>query len=275
MKTRTWMLGMSVCAGLTSALPGWAGNDRLMALKQAELVACRALVESVYGVKVRTTSEVKDLVNGVFEGTAESKTIGTLRGYTLDKVFDDEKGVAKVTASITLKKVGEITGITFSEPEKEIRRIGFSTIKAEMKGAISALRAAELDAYGQLAEQIIGMEVEGKSTVRNMVLQSDSVTAKVVAALFMTEMVDYGWNKEGDAHITLQINTDEIAKILGEKLTTTGVVKVTGTGAAVNNYKGAKEADAVTPAAESTRAPAPPKAKEDPMPPAVPAAKTR
>ena len=103
MKTRNLALGVGLLLGLVSAPSGWAGNDRLMAIKQAEIVACRALVESVYGVKVRTTSEVKDLVNGIFEGSADTKTVGTLRGYKLDKVFDEEKGVAKVTASITLK----------------------------------------------------------------------------------------------------------------------------------------------------------------------------
>ena len=277
MKTRTLGFGFGLLLGVASALPVWAGNDRLMAIKQAEVVACRALVESVYGVKVRTNSEVKDLVNGIFEGSAETKTIGTLRGYKLDKVFDEEKGVAKVAASITLKQVGELTGMTFPNPDKEIRRIGFSTVRAEMKGAISALRAAELDAYGQLAEQIVGMEVEGKSSVRNMVLQSDSIKARVVAALFMTEMVDYGWNKDGDAHITMQIDTDDVAKMIGEKLSVSGVVKVTGNGAAVNDYKGAREADgAAASSTEPPRVSARPEVKKDePMPPAMPTAKKR
>lgn len=275
MKTRNLALGVGLLLGLVSAPSGWAGNDRLMAIKQAEIVACRALVESVYGVKVRTTSEVKDLVNGIFEGSADTKTVGTLRGYKLDKVFDEEKGVAKVTASITLKQVADLTGMTFPNPDKEIRRIGFSTVRAEMKGAVSALRAAELDAYAQLAEQIVGMEVEGRSTVRNMVLQSDSIKAKVVAALFMTEMADYGWNKDGDAHITLRINTDDVAKILGEKLTASGVVEVTGNGAAVNDYKGAREASGtVATGTEPPRVtPRPEIKKEDPMPPSPPAAK--
>ena len=275
MKTRNWSLGVGLLLGLVSSLSAWAGNDRLMAIKQAEVVACRALVESVYGVKVRTNSEVKDLVNGIFEGSADTKTVGTLRGYKLDKVFDEGKGVAKVTATITLKQVADLTGMTFPNPDKEIRRIGFSTVRAEMKGAISALRAAELDAYAQLAEQIIGMEVEGKSTVRNMVLQSDSIKAKVVAALFMTEMVDYGWNKDGDAHITLRINTDDVAKILGEKLNVSGVVEVTGNGAAVNDYKGAREADGSAAAgSEPPRVPVQPEVKkEEPMPPAPPAKK--
>ncbi len=266
MKTGTLVFGVILFLGLVSAPPVWAGNDNLMAIKQAELVACRALVESVYGVKVRSSSEVKDLVNGIFEGSAETKTMGTLRGYKLDKVFDEEKGVAKVTATITLKQVGELTGMSFPNPDKEIRRIGFSTIRPEMKGAISALRAAELDAYGQLAEQIVGMEVEGKSSVHNMVLQSDAIKAKVVAALFMTEMVSYGWNKNGNAYITLRINVDDVATILGEKLNVSGVVEATGNGAAVNDYKGVPDADG------SVQKKA---VKEEPMPPAAPAAKKR
>ncbi len=275
MKTSTLGLGIGLLLGMASAVPAFGGNERLMAIKQAEVVACRALVESVYGVKVRATSEVKDLVNGIFEGSAESKTIGTLRGFKLDKVFDKEKGVAKVTASITLKQVGELTNITFANPDKEIRRIGFSTVRADMKGPISALRAAELDAYAQLAERIVGMEVEGKSTVKNMVLQSDNIKSKVVAALFMTEMADYGWNKEGDAHITLKIDMDDVAKILGEKLTTTGVVEVTGNGAAVNDYKGAKESNPPAAKGASSTTAVPEAKKDEPMPPSVPAAANR
>ena len=267
MKMRTLVLGVVLFLGLVSAPRVWAGNDSLMAIKQAEIVACRALVESVYGVKVRSSSEVKDLVNGIFEGSAETKTVGTLRGYKLDKVFDEEKGVAKVTATITLKQVGELTGMSFPNPDKEIRRIGFSTIRPEMKGAISALRAAELDAYGQLAEQIVGMEVEGKSSVHNMVLQSDAIKAKVVAALFMTEMVSYGWTKNGNAYITLRINVDDVSAILGEKLNVSGVVEATGNGAAVNDYKGIRDADA--PPVQSKVE------KADPMPPTVPVSKKR
>jgi hypothetical protein len=275
MRTKTWMLGGALLVGLASVQPAEAGNDRLMAIKQAEIVACRALVESVYGVKVRANSEVKDLVNGIFEGSAETKTKGTLRGYKLDKVFDEKKGVAKVTASISLKQVSDCTGMSFPNPDKEIRRIGFSTIRAEMKGAISALRAAELDAYGQLAEQIVGMDVEGKSSVRNMVLQSDTIKAKVVAALFLTEMADYGWQKNGDAYITLRINVDDVAKILGEKLNVSGMVEATGNGAAVNDYKGAAEAEGS--AAAAAEAPRPATSakveKDEPMPPAVPVTK--
>lgn len=263
MNKRSLFLGSILFFGFAAASPVWAGNDSLMAVKQAEIVACRALVESVYGVKVRSSSEVKDLVNGIFEGSAETKTVGTLRGYKLDKVFDEERGVAKVTATISLQQVGELTGMTFPNPEKEIRRIGFSTIRADMKGSISALRAAELDAYGQLAEQIVGMDVEGKSSVRNMILQSDSIKAKVVAALFMTEMVSYGWSKDGNAYITLRINVDDVAMILGEKLSVSGVIEATGNGAAVNDYKNLRDADAS------------PKKIDEPMPPSLPVSKKK
>ena len=240
MKTMTCKFGVGLLVGMITALPVLAGNDKLMATKQAELVACRGLVESIYGVKVSSSSEVKDLVNGIFEGSADSKTIGTLRGYKLDEMFDEEKGVARVTASITMKQVGELTGLTFPDPEKEIRRVGFSTVRADRRGSIRALRAAELDAYSRLAERILGLNLESKSSVRNMVLQSDTIKAKVVASLFFSEMVGYGWDKDGNAHMTIKINLDDLAKILGQKPVTTGVVEVTGNGAAIDNYEGAK-----------------------------------
>lgn len=264
MKTQTLGLGFGLVLGLTAALPVLAGNERLMVEEMARTAAVRGLVESVHGVKVRTTSEVKDLVHGIFDASAETKTVGTLSGHDPVVVkYDEATGVAKATATITLKNVKEFAGMAFPNPDKKIQRIGFSTVRPEMKPAILALRAAEIDAYAKLAEQIFGMEVEGKSTVRNMVLQSDSIKSKVVAALFMAEMKDpdgYGWNKDGDAHITLLINVDEVAKIIGEKLNVTGMVEATGNGAAIDDYKGGE-----LPRVEVK--------KEEPMPPALPAGK--
>ena len=56
------------------AAPGWTGNKRIMSVRAAKVMAERALVESVYGLKIRATEEVQDMVAANFEGKTESKT---------------------------------------------------------------------------------------------------------------------------------------------------------------------------------------------------------
>jgi len=246
-----------------------AGNKKLVAGRIAKVNAERGLVETIYGIKIRTKGEVVDIFKGDFEGAAESKTMGTLQGYRIDEVWDEQKEVAKCTAVIKMDKVSELTGIDLGNPDKEIRRVGFGSLNPKMVPMLSALRAAEIDAFGKLAEQILGMELESHTLVKNFALESDVVRTKVTAALFMAELVDYGWDAQGDATATFQINTDDISKLIDQKLAVKGVVKATGNGAAVNDYD--KDKPKVEKAVEEAKKPAPPADPLDKMPPAAPA----
>ncbi len=53
---------------------GWAGNKKIMSTRAARVLAERAIVESVYGLKIRSTEEVIDMVAASFVGRTESKT---------------------------------------------------------------------------------------------------------------------------------------------------------------------------------------------------------
>jgi hypothetical protein len=172
-----------------------------------------------------------------------------------------------------MDKVSELTGVDLGNPDKELKRVAFSTTNPKMVPMLNALRAAEVDAFGKLAEQILGMELESHTFVKNCVLESDVVRTKVMAAIFMAELVDYGWDAEGDATATFQINVDDVAKIIDQKLLVKGIVKVTGNGAAVNDYD--KDKPKVESAVEAARKPAAAPGPDplDKMPPAVPAAR--
>jgi hypothetical protein len=77
---------------------GWAGNKRIMSTRAAKVMAERALVESVYGLKVRSTEEVQDMVAASFIGKTESKTSARIKGIKFEEVvYDSEKDIAKVT----------------------------------------------------------------------------------------------------------------------------------------------------------------------------------
>ena len=218
------------------SLDALAGRKKMMSLRIAKLTAKRALVESVYGVKIRKEEKVTDMLNGIFVGSAESKTKGTLRGTVENEVvYDEDKDVAKVTVSVPLGTVTELTGIPFPDPSRMISRVGFGTSTPSSAGALRAMRVAEVDAYGQLAEEIIGLELESKTKVENYILKSDVIKAKLVAAIFMAELVDYGWEgkNQEDAFVVLKIDKALIADLLGDSFGGDGVVQVRGYGSAV------------------------------------------
>ncbi|MCK5231021.1 MAG: hypothetical protein KAR13_12180, partial [Desulfobulbaceae bacterium] len=56
---------------------GWAGSKKIMSTRAAKVLAERAIVESIYGLKLRSTEEVVDMVAANFSGKTESKTAAT------------------------------------------------------------------------------------------------------------------------------------------------------------------------------------------------------
>ena len=232
-----------VCIGVM-APSGWSGNKRIMTIRAAKVMAERAIVESVYGLKLRATEEVQDMIPTSFEGSTETKTQAKIKGISYDDiVYDQEKDIAKVTASVTLDKITNVDGKEMNLKGKVYKRVGFATSTPEMAGPIRALRAAELDAYKQLVKQIVGFTLESQTKVENYMLKSDLVKTKVLATLYLAEVTDYGWDKNGDAFVKMSLNVKEIAEILGEGVVDGGqVIEVEGQGAQEDDFGAAKKA---------------------------------
>ncbi|MGM0682467.1 MAG: hypothetical protein ACQES8_09680, partial [Thermodesulfobacteriota bacterium] len=160
----------------------WGGNKKIMTTRAAKVLAERAIVESIYGVKIRSKEEVIDMVAAGFKGTTESKTKADISGIKVEEViYDSEKDIAKATAAITLDKFTNIDGQVMNLGGKTFRRVAFATSTPSQAGPIQAMRAAELDAYKQLAKRIVGFRLESETTVENYILTSDVVKSKVLA----------------------------------------------------------------------------------------------
>jgi hypothetical protein len=74
----------------------------------------------------------------------------------------------------------------YEEPESYpiIRAIGYAPISAQPGDSsqiqnIMAMRASKLDAYRELAEQVYGHQVQGKSELQNMVARDDKMRSRV------------------------------------------------------------------------------------------------
>ena len=224
------------------AASGWTGNKKIMSTRAAKVLAERALVESVYGLKVRSTEEVQDLIAASFTGKTESKTSARISGVKFEEViYDAEKDIAKVTATVQLDSIENIDGQVMDLKNKVFRRVAFATSTPSQAGPLQALRAAEVDAYKQLAKRVVGFTLESQTTIENYILKSDLVKTKVLATIYLAQLNDFGWDDAGDAYVKMSLDIADISEILGEQIISDDkLIEVEGAGAQVDDFKKAQ-----------------------------------
>ena len=152
MKIRTKMIkSLIVLTFIISLSPSlFAGNKKIMTVQAAKVIAERALVESVYGLKLRATESVIDMVAASFQANTESKTSAMINGIKFEDVnYDEKTDIAQVTATVSLESIENIDGNVLDLRNKVFRRVGFATSTPSMAGQLKALRAAELDEIGR------------------------------------------------------------------------------------------------------------------------------
>ncbi len=240
-KTITMLIASVLVSGCFS--PALAGNKRLMSIMAAKAVASRSLVESIYGLKIRATESVENMIAANYQSTTETKTEGFIKNiqYT-NIVYDAKKDIAKVEACVQLSSMENIDGEQMNLGNKVFRRVGYGTSTKKNAGAVAALRAAEIDAYKELGKRLVGMQVESKTSVDNYLLKSDIVKTKLLATLYLAEVSDYGWEENGDAFVNMVLNVADATNILGKDLgIPDAVIEVQGFGASVDDFAKAKK----------------------------------
>jgi hypothetical protein len=221
-----------------------AGNKKLMTVNAAKVAAERAIVESVIGLKVRSRERVEDLV--AQEVTVDAKTAAAIKGieYT-DAIYDPDKDIAQVVASIKLGRVTNIIGKNINFGGQTIQRVGFATSTPEMAGPLRALRAAEMDAYKQLAKTVIGFKIDSNTSVRDYILQSDDIRARMMAAIYGAELVSYRWDEDGDAYVKMRLKFGFVQDVLKRRIQYDNeVVEVEGIGAQHDDFREAQTGSA-------------------------------
>ena len=245
MKIRTKMIkSLIVLTFIISLSPSlFAGNKKIMTVQAAKVIAERALVESVYGLKLRATESVIDMVAASFQANTESKTSAMIKGIKFEDVnYDEKTEIAQVTATVSLESIENIDGNVLDLRNKVFRRVGFATSTPSMAGQLKALRAAELDAYMRLIKRVVGFKLESETTVNNFILTSDVVKTKVMATLSLAELVKYDWDELGDASVVMSINVKDASDILGVNIVETDeFIVVEGQGALQDDFKLAAE----------------------------------
>lgn len=217
----------------------WAGNKKMMTVNAAKVLAEQAVIESVVGLKIRATDKVENLVATHMK--IEAKTAAEVKGinYT-DIVYDPAKDIAKATAELPADRVRNIVGGDIRYGNMVIRRVALASSSPEMVGPLKALRAAEMDAYKQLAKQIVGFKLADDTTVENYILTNDTVRAKVLVAIWGAELASYRWDDAGDAYVTLRLKTAIVEDVMGQRVNHQGeVIEAEGKGAQHDDFSDA------------------------------------
>ena len=140
---RGLQLGLVALALLLGTQVAVAGNKKLMTVNAAKVAAERAIVESVIGLKVRSSERVEDLV--AQEVTVDAKTAAAIKGIEYaDAIYDLEKDIAQVVATIKLGRVTNIIGRNIDFGGQTIQRVGFATSTPEMAGPLAQEAALQL-----------------------------------------------------------------------------------------------------------------------------------
>ena len=213
-------------------------QERLKALRVAELDATRLLMERVYGVHVNSDTTIYDLA--LQSDAIRSGVRNTIRGVTnTEKEEYREDGQVWVVRAVKLRQVLEtitttirekrnwIGGVTVEQIQQKIEQVSSDKpIDVMGNGAlpgseglkkIQAKRAAEVDAYRKLAERLMGVQVTSTTKVKDFVLESDEIRACAAALVKGAKPAPGGIQYEttdGSCDVTMQLKIADIFDVI-------------------------------------------------------------
>lgn len=96
-----------------------------------------------------------------------------------------------------------------------LRVVGYGAVdvnnkkQSAMQRRLMAVRAAKLDAYRALAERLYGMQVQGSTTVRDMVVQDDRFRTYVETYMHGARVLSADVLSDGTVETTLEMVVDQ------------------------------------------------------------------
>ena len=179
-------------------------QERLKALRAAELDGDRLLAERVYGLMVDADTSVQDLalqsdavkgaveatlVGAITQGEPEYKEDGQVQVVRAVKIQEITRTLSRVIQSKRLEDGSIVTTSDKSKVNQDVKDkvldvMGNAALPgSEGQQKIMAKRAAEMDAYRRLAGRMMGVKISGTTSVKDMALENDKILASLSQTL--------------------------------------------------------------------------------------------
>ncbi len=209
--------------------------DRLAAIRVAELDATRLLLERIYGISLSADTSISDfaLMNDRIRGEISRLIKGVATSEQPEYRDDGQVWVVRkvklrqiietVTASIKQERrlgrmitVENLTNVEREHQDTVISVLGNGAIPgSEGMRKIQAKRAAEMDAYRKLAERVNGVQITATTTVRDFVLESDELRARIASQIIKgAKPIDIAYSPDGSCEVTMQLTLADIYQVI-------------------------------------------------------------
>jgi hypothetical protein len=216
-------------------------QKRLMAKRAAKVDALRNLSETVYGVRINSSTTVRDFVTQ--SDIIRTNLDSLIQGAREVDYVERSDGTAEVTVEITLGQVEDILGRRLSYNYQTFTATGYGapsgsygelappppaadSIRAKGYGieprdtsmtyaekALMAKRAAKLDALRNLAEQVKGVRITSDTSVRDFIAQSDEMRARVNTFIQGARVVSERQMPDGSYEVEVEADMEPLRRI--------------------------------------------------------------
>ncbi len=110
-----------------------------------------------------------------------------------------------VAVNVNVQQNGAVNWTKGSESDIVTVGVGYPPENVGNRGSVLARRAAIVDAYRLLAETIEGVQIDSETTVESLVLQSDTVNARVKALIKGARVIEEGANEDGSYFVKMRV----------------------------------------------------------------------
>lgn len=150
------------------------------------------------GRKMKMNS--KKMATAVFLGLALS-----FGGSNVIPAMAVASAETSVAVNVNVQQNGAVNWTKGSESDIVTVGVGYPPENVGNRGSVLARRAAIVDAYRLLAETIEGVQIDSETTVESLVLQSDTVNARVKALIKGARVIEEGANEDGSYFVKMRV----------------------------------------------------------------------
>ena len=252
---------VAVCAGWALAGVQLTPQQKLLAMRAAQVDALRKLAEQVYGLRIDAQTLVRDFVaeSDVIKTEVKAflrgaRQVGEPRWYadgacdvdyemTLETIITNLKRIAdgrvqrgrfegrvfeqitQHTKQTTIRVTGSgapRTEVDYGEDlgeglatgvyreRMQVRQVPAGWENVTAQGRLMAMRAAQADAYRQIAERVLGLRIDSQTLVRDFVAESDEILTQVKGFIYGIEVTGQRFMSDQVAECDCQLTLETV-----------------------------------------------------------------